>query len=42
VLNISQKKLAITPWYTVMINENKLQGLKQEDIDSLTEAMSSS
>jgi len=42
VLNISQKKLAITPWCTVLINENKLQGLKPEDIDTLTEAMSSS
>jgi len=40
VLNISQKKIVITPWFNVMVNEKKLKGLKEKDIDTLLEALS--
>tara|TARA_B100002051_G_scaffold272869_1_gene310417 strand:- start:533 stop:1123 length:591 start_codon:yes stop_codon:yes gene_type:complete len=42
VLEIKQKKFAITPWFTVAINENKLNKLSIKDVDTLTEAVSKS
>ena len=42
VLNILQMKLAITPWCNLSLNLNKLNTLKDEDIDTLTEGMSRS
>lgn len=42
VLEIKQKKFAITPWFTVAINENKLNKLSIRDVDTLTEAISKS
>ena len=40
VLDITQKKFAVTPWFSVMINENKLRNLKEKDVDTLLEALS--
>ena len=40
VLDITQKKFAVTPWFSVMINENKLRSLKEKDVDTLLEALS--
>ena len=40
VLDVSQKKFAVTPWFSVMINENKLRSLKEKDVDTLLEALS--
>ena len=42
VLNILQMKLAITPWCNLSLNLNKLNTLKDEDIDTLTEGISRS
>ena len=42
VLEINQKKLAITPWLTVLINEKQLNKLSENDIDTITEALSNS
>ena len=42
VLNILQMKLAITPWCNLSLNLNKLNTLKEEDIDTLTEGISRS
>ena len=42
VLNILQMKLAITPWCNLSLNLNKLNRLKDEDIDTLTEGISRS
>lgn len=42
VLNILQMKLAITPWCNLSLNLNKLNSLKDEDIDTLTEGISRS
>ena len=42
VLNILQMKLAITPWCKLSLNLNKLNRLKDEDIDTLTEGISRS
>ena len=39
VLNISQKKIAVTPWFSVTVNENKLKKLNNADIDTLIEAV---
>ena len=42
VLDVSQKKFAVTPWFSVMVNENKLRNLNEKDIDTLLEALSNS
>ena len=42
VLEINQKKFAVTPWFTVSINEKQLNKLVEKDIDTLTEALSNS
>ena len=42
VLNILQMKLAITPWCNLSLYLNKLNTLKDEDIDTLTEGISRS
>ncbi len=42
VLEINQKKLAITPWCSVLINEDKISSLSEKDIDTLVEAFSNS
>ena len=42
VLNVLQMKLAITPWCNLSLNLNKLNTLKDEDIDTLTEGISRS
>lgn len=42
VLNILQMKLAITPWCNLSLNLNKLNTLKDKDIDTLTEGISRS
>ena len=39
VLDISQKKFAVTPWFTVLINDKQLNKLKEKDIDTLVEAL---
>ena len=41
VLEINQK-FAVTPWFTVSINEKQLNKLVEKDIDTLTEALSNS
>ena len=42
VLQINQKKFAVTPWFTVLINERQLSKLKDHEIDTLTEALNHS
>ena len=42
VLDVSQKKFAVTPWFSVMVNENKLRNLNEKDVDTLLEALSNS
>ena len=42
VLQINQKKFAVTPWFTVLINERQLSKLKDHEIDTLTEALNNS
>ena len=42
VLEINQKKFAVTPWLTVLINEKQLNKLSENDIDTITEALSNS
>ena len=42
VLNVLQMKLAVTPWCNLSLNLNKLNTLKEEDIDTLTEGISRS
>ena len=42
VLQINQKKFAVTPWFTVSINERQLSKLKDHEIDTLTEALNNS
>ena len=42
VLQINQKKFAVTPWFTVLINERQLSKLKDHEIDILTEALNHS
>ena len=42
VLQINQKKFAVTPWFTVLINERQLSKLKDHEIDTLTGALNNS
>ena len=42
VLEINQKKFAVTPWFTALINEKQLSKLKEDEIDTLTEALNNS
>ena len=39
VLGINQKKIAVTPWFSVTVNENKLKKLNNSEIDTLIEAV---
>tara|TARA_B100001057_G_scaffold474600_1_gene540355 strand:- start:370 stop:957 length:588 start_codon:yes stop_codon:yes gene_type:complete len=40
VLEITQKKIAVTPWFSILVNDNKLKNLKDSDIETLIEAIS--
>ena len=40
VLEINQKKIAITPWFSVSVNESKLNKLNDDNIDTLIESLS--
>ena len=40
VLEITQKKIAVTPWFSILVNDNKLKNLRDSDIETLIEAIS--
>ncbi len=40
VLEIIQKKIAVTPWFSILVNDKKLKNLKNSEIDTLIEAIS--